>query len=1674
MSGADPGLPASPGSGTSAGPASWRSGRAAGPVLRHRWQRDWNAQPLELVERDLRWRRLRTIGLTITALGLMGALAVYLLYRPLRTPLIIVSEHPTASYAWPLTPLAGSREDVLALQSLGRETLEVSDLSLESRTRDRLLAALQRSIEQSWRRNPRTEAVIVYVSLHGAVNGEGVACLIPPGAQPLRAESWLKLDELLGCIKSAGLPSRVHKLLVLDVQRARVNWNLGVLDNTFSASVPQVVDAAQVPHLTVLCSARDGQLSWASDNLGGSVFGHYFALGLAGAADETAEGGNNDRRVALGELVRYLAHHVDRWVQANRADRQEPWRTPADGDDFLAAWATSSGWRRRNLQSTPSHDPPQPTVPASNLGRLWVQHDEMAARQPWRDNPRAWGELEQQLVWLEQASRAGAAYEAAAVGLYGQLSEQLGKALARVEGDAEAKSYRRRDPFTGRRTRLPDELSLHSLALAARFELVPADRAAQLTDKLQAFAAQPRASQLGSLLALDQQMPLWSEAHWPRLVDRWAGGVFADQPALVGASLRCRLMAEQTAAPVEAGVVPWLRAAAAGAERLRRQGEDQLLIATDESLTAAAQSFAQAEAAYGTAQAWSDATREATALRDRVWAELPWLAQWFCAPVPAGQTSEEIDQVINQTLLPLVDDLNQLAVVLAEGPADEVDSPAAGPPFAPLAQRVATGYQRLVELFDREIQRVLKSRPADPRVLRALGDLLDTPLVPARQREELTRLRTLVVNQSHRDYRPLPVGEASLQPADSAPLATYVDRMTARWQNHPMRAWLAEATGAAPRGQAQADTPSNEDSSEKPAAEANSEAGAEPVIEVLSPERQVAAWGEQIRRRLANVPAEVRRLGDLRLVGDAAAANASAPGSIPTPHTTWLGWNLADNLVRGTAIWKLEALDVDPAKRLRRLELEQLIAWQVARSLDDFLGPAALGESSFCDRAAADYLAAARDLFEPVAEVQTELAALEQLAQRRREAGRTALAVTAGDLLVVGQIDEVPVTIEVRTTSPAALADLPPGQPAVFLADAQGRIAGSSGSVQPVAERPAQIEFSLLGPELDGRGPVLDAVALWRGHAYRGSSLVRNAGGLRVDYKPFRYGPPRVMVGGAGRRQASVVFLLDCSQSMNELTVVESPQGNQPVTRLEAARAALEGMLRLLAQSGRDRVGVRLFGHRVGWDLERQGRLLQQTTYARPIPAGLVPSEDVERVLPLGRFDPIVAGGLTGLLDSVKPWGESPLYLALIEALGDFAGDNPDAERQIVVITDGANYQFNSPQPRNIGDVLAALNAQRVPIHIVGFEIEENEADQAQREFARLAGESGGSFATADNATSLVRSLENLLGPQPFYVEDAAGRRIGEAPSGQTVTIRPPPARAERYVVGVGPVREAVELSGGESLELALAPSGRYLETPRYDQGSPKFAPLTDAGPSPSTDIWLGVHRPLNAGSGVSFTFSFQNLEQRFLPRPAEVWLEVTPRGPQGPLEGPPFVFYDVNFEPERSVPVLRWQAEPWPLEARWAEVRVWCRPRLTPADHQLSLAEAAELSGVDRPGIVYDDLPGWSGRVYLRAPREAGQPSWVVVVERHAEDSPGLTSQKVEVAPRADRITHAFDSENRIAVHGFAYESTTLERLRDFQLRLTRLRSLQADAWQNETPVVVEIADGGQTLPLVAPQIEP
>ena len=386
-------------------------------------------------------RRIGIGLLLILFLTSAAFLVYYLILLPAKTPLVAAV---AVEYRWPLPPNGWAREDLDSLtNSLGGQTVSIREVPFSGSSNAQKLGE---QIELAGRRVARHGTVLVYLSAHGAVDGEGQPCLVLPQADPVDSGTWLPLSQLLQQLKSIEQRSGCRHLLILDCNRQRENLSLGLLDNRFAEGVGEAVNKVNAPGLVVLNSTSRDQMAWASVQLQGSVFGAYLRLGMAGDADRDQNGS-----VSLHELHRYLQQHVDTWARDHRNARQTPTLYPADAADFPVAWSLNSRALRRLKE-----DLEQPTATRfpsrERLARLWDLHDRVMAVQPAHVAPLVWPQIEHQLVWLEQAALAGEAYHATFDRLGQSLDDQLNSILAAVRSPEQQPD---RDGFSRQAGRRP-------------------------------------------------------------------------------------------------------------------------------------------------------------------------------------------------------------------------------------------------------------------------------------------------------------------------------------------------------------------------------------------------------------------------------------------------------------------------------------------------------------------------------------------------------------------------------------------------------------------------------------------------------------------------------------------------------------------------------------------------------------------------------------------------------------------------------------------------------------------------------------------------------------------------------------------------------------------------------------------------------------------------------------------------------------------------------------------------------------------------------------------------------------------------------------------------------------------------------------------------------------------
>lgn len=1725
----------------------WRGGTAGGgwrperakPTKAPRGEGGWSARKDRNYERAERHYRLRLIGGLLTTAALIAGFIAYLVFIPVRTPLLVVA---TTDYRSPIPPNAWVQEDLEKLASLDRkETVKFVSIPWESQEQG--LREVRSQLDAIKPGGPRKDLVMIYLSMHGLVDGDGEPCLLPPGASPLDSKTWLPLRVLLDRLfRQDGAGDGTKRLLILDCTRLDAQWKIGLLAGGFAERMERVVEGMAIPNLLVLSASGPGEITHGAPALGGSAFVHFLRQGLDGAAD-TGKSGNSDGRVSLKELHSYLDAQVGQWAIEKRFDSQHPVLLPK-GADCSLVYAR----KRTELDSAAVKTDSDPRW--TDIAALWLRHEALATGKTKRGDPLAWEEFQHGLLRLEQLVLAGAAYQA-----------EYRDTLRRMNALAD----------TLVQDSLPDDLAAYSLPLARRLRqnpeidrqreqilsdlaklespespapksgpdlpaataespgAKPAPKAdAQSPPAEQAPAdseapgkngandvpseskpdvgptAEPAADSAPTPDAAPAPKPVpaqtkepysylaVADAGWKSLLEKPDPAQIPRILSLADNSRRTlrtdvvelhflRLLeanldwdtsaghlpmallthgfAEEAAAPADSRAIFWTASLIDEADASRRNGNDQFFVGSPACLAEAKRFWQEAvgDSAAGKGYEFAALRGEQVAaayrLRDRAWSESPYLAEWILSRAYEDGLADPSD------LRDLLVSLRQFTGLLEEGLeqgrwSDELTS----------AQTTVDGaLGRLEKAFADDCYQLRTSAGDDRKTLRNAELALRTPLLTGQQRNQLREkyLRILASHIAAEATRAVAASETSPPAAELAKSpepASAIDRL-GRWPLHPALFLLDRSPLEDGNPQARSETRDLTFLDEKAAEKAGRDR--ESVLDDL------ARQGEEVRRLLAATGDDAERWS-----GESDRRLKLSEKEGGPPATLRAGYSKAERLIGASAplvarrLWPGE--DDSPANRLRRLDLYFLLQWHCRRAGDDFWGPAPEAKTCFFQIAATDYLESASRLLPIPDPLAGEESSAKQMLVPRIEAAEQGARIDAPDLTLIDEDAFLP-----HSSSITAPEQFPQGVAALGLHAADGQPIEVRVN-QDLAQRrlaipiggsaaPQSFAYSVPNDERVQSATQLRISGFFRGHVFkRPVALIHPEASVEVVYVRPVYPPPTVTVRGAIRDPGYSVFVFDCSWSMN--AHIGGDETNP--RRIDTARNALEEILvRLVKSENPHRVGVRIYGHRAGWNPRNQNEI-----FTRPPGLNIHPSEDVELVLRPGRFTEVELEAVRQRLDGLQPTGETPLYLSIIQAIGDLRAAGETSQRHIVAITDGFNQQSSGGPAgsrkyrKDVEDELNLAGNQSIQLDIIGFDItaQDPAGERSLADLKELARRTGGAFYPANDPSGLVEALEKSLQLSRFVVLPANESGVPAAKPidlGHTWEIDHPLGRKLAYQVRLdAPGRVAgrqVELAGGEAIELVMQNDPRTGEVrlvhERYEKGCRDFRDQVPNPQNPSQSFYIAAHLPEWRGTAVSFPLSVQNaVAADFSPRPAEAWIQIQPLDQRGTPSYPEYAFYDLQFEPYRPVPILSCTALNWPLDARSARLQVWVKLAGSPPDQVIAVRDLPRGS----PLKIAESEATLELDVRQADPQGAAR---VILIERHGPggDVHGL---KIAMDPTPERSIHRFNRDVGIVRHTFEYEKASRDEIMDYRIAVTRRETIVAGAVTVEKPLEVDI----------------
>ncbi len=511
----------------------------------------------------------------------------------------------------------------------------------------------------SWRAklDGNAKGAVLYFAAHaGADAKKGPYLWQPPKGGAVSDADKLYVTDILQ--RLAELPKSQPKLLVFDITQTPANWAFGGAYSDFVRAVKALdADIEKVGGLTVLLSADDDQVSWVADERRMSAFGFYFTEGVRGAA------GTPGGAVTVAGLHTYLKAEVQKWAVANRGANQEPVLLPkASGAERgealkLATLPTTT------YTAPGSPDPAAPTPPA--LLAEWKRVGTLARSSPAPDttDPLKWREY---LEWLTRwdrlvrlnavpdtlpprVKRLGDELETRAADdvACGTVALPAGAALSGASGDKPPDFTKLWEPADGsdhptewaklvKDADARKETSLRTAVARFVIDKVLADSVSRVS----LDTADKVLRAVGGVQPVEAHFIRMLHLHLPADVKLWPSS------DLLRTAITLRRTAEETAwadglaYPEQA--FRWSFPLVEAADKQRQTGEDLLFDTDPKTRAEATEAFDQAGKGYSTAKARAKAVADALALRDKVFARLPYYARWVASPRGGPKNAEEL------------------------------------------------------------------------------------------------------------------------------------------------------------------------------------------------------------------------------------------------------------------------------------------------------------------------------------------------------------------------------------------------------------------------------------------------------------------------------------------------------------------------------------------------------------------------------------------------------------------------------------------------------------------------------------------------------------------------------------------------------------------------------------------------------------------------------------------------------------------------------------------------------------------------------------------------------------------------------------------------------------------------------------------------------------------------
>lgn len=479
-----------------------------------------------------------------------------------------------------------------------------------------------------------------------------------------------------------------------------------------------------------------------------------------------------------------------------------------------------------------------------------------------------------------------------------------------------------------------------------------------------------------------------------------------------------------------------------------------------------------------------------------------------------------------------------------------------------------------------------------------------------------------------------------------------------------------------------------------------------------------------------------------------------------------------------------------------------------------------------------------------------------------------------------------------------------------------------------------------------GHGTITKITAI---HSASGPTLTEST---TTSFRKLTLPPPTVKVEGDGRGTTDVMFIIDCSGSMDEVMKMGEGANAVQVERLFAAKATLKKLLEELKGNKELRIGLMAYGHRVSVKkrLNNKGVEVAVTddngdpVYVMKLdpesvdtykPRGF--NDDVELLHPLQpgvpysdkyEYDTIIKDFLNDNR-RLRPNGQTPLYAAILraaDAMRDEGSIGSDSiPKQIILLTDGVNQPWDFDVVKGVvfNDIDREVKnkLKNVTLHVAAYGMEDlqkrnaaglNNTEQKelekQKDLNTLVSKLGGTIFYTNDAEALKDHLEETVKIAKYAVVPGSSQSVRDdelLDLSATWRAQDPTFKPGEYLVKVfakDEYRLPLCLYGGESLTVKYA-EGRELSISSKDTDyySAKPFVMGDGGRERRYQAQMLHWRPGSTYYQFQFVLRNENWETEMSFRPTQLMLEIVSKNSDVKTQ----IVQDYNYLGSRSYPVV-------------------------------------------------------------------------------------------------------------------------------------------------------------------------